>query len=720
MYVVYFQAMPADDDVTPDKTDAYKRALAGGAMDVAYSRVLFLGTAGVGKTSFKRSLMKLPWNPNTTSTVISDISKVRPFTHEWHTLKEDQWRVISYEDEIEELAGLILAVYKKELEGVDDIAYAHSNIFVEVDAIISDAISYINKNPTLPLKPQPFLHFWDCGGLPPFLEILPVFLTSRTLFFLIFDAEKDLMSNWKSVINIEGERIDQEEVHITTLDYMLSWMANIHGHLMTYDEEGGFCEFPRMYCIGTHGDRVKDRKLEIKKELEQHYQSKDFRALIEDTVIVDNTSSGQGEAEDPSLQALREAVVKFTQEALKKETPLSWILFRKVIQVLSKKYNVISLEDALIIGAASKIPPKDVLHALMFYHELGVLLFYPQIDDMNDMIFINPNYIVDAFGELFPLRENYDGGRHHKEWKLFHECGILVQPLYVKLWGKYNDISSDILIKVLVHFRIAVEVKTDKYPPPSKQYFMPLVLKSTQVNSSSMILPSDSIQAAPLHITFNSGFVPPGFFTRFVVVLTNKMELWFEKGVYKNHVTFRYQDPKSTSIEHIIVADSHDVIQINVQHHHPDSVSFTKICQDIRVLLEDAAKEVEVLLKNCHSAGEKNFTKKSTGYSHVFMHKFKYVCTSCPTTTSPHYIKLPPTNLTQVFCEVNTNYRVLTDQEKVWFKDTSQVSNKFLIVILYNTMSMQSTPAPQMSPTATPKSPKGNNVNSVVSLQSYH
>ena len=667
-------------------------------MDVAYSRVLFLGTAGVGKTCFKRSLMKLPWEPNTTSTGVSDISKVRPFTHEWHTLKEDQWRVISYEDEIEELAGLILAVYEKELEGFDATPYAHnkssqsvpeahSNIIFEVEKIISDAISHIKKNPTLPLKPQPFLHFWDCGGQPPFLEILPVFLTSRTLFFLIFNADKDLKSNWKSVINVEGEKIDQEEVHMTTLDYMLSWMANIHGHLMTYDEEGGFCEFPRMYCIGTHGDRVKDRKLEIKKELEQHYQSKDFRALIEDTIIVDNTSSGKGEAEDPSLQALREAVVRFTEEALKKETPLSWILFRKVIQVLSKKYNVIRFKDARIIGAASKIPVEDVHHALMFYHELGVLLFYPQIDGMNDMIFINPNYIVDALGELFPLREDSDGGRYHKEWKLFHECGILVQPLYVKLWGGYKDISSEIFIKVLIYFCIGVEVKTDKYSPPFKQYFMPLVLKSTQVNSNSMTLPSDSNQAAPLHITFNSGFVPPGFFTRFVVVLTNKMELCFEKGVYRNRVTFRYQDSNSTSIEHIIVTDSHDVIQINVQHHHPDSFSFTKICQDIRVILEDAAKEVEVLLKNCSSAGGKNIIEKSTGYSHVFMHKFKYVCTSCPTTTSPHYIKLPPTNQaqdSQVFCENDTEkYRVLTKQEEIWFKDITSQVNKYIIFLKF-------------------------------------
>uniref|UniRef100_A0A1X7T856 C-terminal of Roc (COR) domain-containing protein n=1 Tax=Amphimedon queenslandica TaxID=400682 RepID=A0A1X7T856_AMPQE len=216
-------------------------------MDVAYSRVLFLGTAGVGKTSFKRSLMKLPWECNTTSTVVSDISQVRPFTHKWHTFK-DQWRAVSHEDEIEELAGLILAVYKKELKGSNATAYAHdessqsvpethSNIIDKVEKIVSDALSYIKRNPTSPLKPQPFLHFWDCGGQPPFIEILPVFLTSRTLFFLVFDAEKDLKSNWKSVINIERERVDQEEVHMTTLDYMLNWMANIHGYRRPTEQE---------------------------------------------------------------------------------------------------------------------------------------------------------------------------------------------------------------------------------------------------------------------------------------------------------------------------------------------------------------------------------------------------------------------------------------------------------------------------------------------------
>ncbi|XP_019857981.1 PREDICTED: uncharacterized protein LOC105314442 [Amphimedon queenslandica] len=664
------------------RIEAYNRALANGEMDVAYSRVFFLGTAGVGMKSFKRSLMKLPWEHDTSA----DSNQLRPFTHEWHTLKDDQLKAASLEDEIEELTGLIYAVYKKNLDDHDKKFQPppDDDVIKDALAILNAVISFIENNSLKKIKPRPFLHFWDSGGQPPFLEILPVFLTSRTLFFLIFDAEKDL--NIKSM--------DQEEVHMTTLDYMLSWMANIHGHLLSYDDEGGFCEFPRMYCVGTHGDRVvKEKKSEIEKELEHHCQGKNFRVLLEDTVIVDNTTSGQGENEDPSLQALRKAVVQFTEEKLVLKTPLSWVLFRKVIQVISKKCNVISLKYATIIGVSSQIPPEDVPHALMFYHELGVLLFYPQIVGMEDKVVINPKYIVDGLGELFISSVNPDRGRYHKEWELFHESGILVQPLYVALWKKYGEVSPDIFIKVLAHFHIAVEVKTDEYFPPSKQYFMPLALKSTQVKS-----PITNSQAAPLHITFSSGFVPPGFFTRFVVALANagRIELCFEKGVYRNCVTFRYQDRNSNSIEHIIVTDCRDVVQINVQHHSCDQelVSFPKICQDIRVYLENAAVKVKKLLKDCASGWTDDI--KPTRY--IFTHKFKYVCTSCSTiTTSPHYIKLPPSNTTQdsqVFCDKNkVVYRALTEQEKVWFKDTSQ-----------------STPATQTSPTATSKSPERNDL----------
>ena len=672
---------------------------------------MFLGTAGVGKTSFKRSLMKLPWEPNTTSTVVSDISSIRPFTHEWCTHAGGQWRTVTHKDEIEELAQLISAVHfksdSKALESESKSSFhrpflakignffqslsmrssgENNEVTLRINEIISEAISlikadqlsYISVSPS----PQPYLNFWDCGGQPSFLEILPAFLTSRTLFLLIFDAEKDLNTNWQSVVHIEGRRIDQEEVKVTTLDYMLNWMSNIHSHLMTYDEDGGVCEYPRMYCIGTHGDRLsEEKKSEVKSELKEHLKGKAYSNLVEDIKIVDNTSSGIL-FEDPSISILRDAVIDFTEKKLILKTPLSWILFRKVIQVLSKDYNVISLHMAHIIGVASMISKEDIPQVLTFYHSLGVLLFYPQLDGLKNKIIINPKYFVDALGKVLPLCIS-DGGRYSEEWKLFHKFGVLIQPLYVEVWKGFKDLKPEFFIEVLVHFRLAVEVKTAKCDPFFKQYFMPLVLASASNDDiTSMTSSTDFFQAAPLHITFSSGYVPPGFFTRFVAVVTNsrKTELYFDKGVYRNCVTFRYQDPISNSIERIVVTDHNNAIQVFVDCLVPGSISFTRICQDILVLIKDATQEVQDILEKC---GVQAINKKSTKYK--VKHKFQYVCTKCPPSPLPHYIITAPTDQSQdsyVCCNINILYRPLTDQEKVWFKNSIKVSVIVLLKIV--------------------------------------
>ena len=646
---------------------------------------MFLGTAGVGKTSFKRSLMKLPWEHNTTSTVVSDITSIRPFTHEWCTQDKGQWRTVSHEDDIEELAQLIPAFYfksdNKPSKPFKDSIGGDNEV---IDKIISKAVFLIRTSP-LPMKlsPQPYLNFWDCGGQQPFLEILPAFLTSRTLFFLIFDAEKDLNTNWQSVVHIKGRRIDQEMVKVTTLDYMLNWMSNIHSHLMTYDEDGGVCEYPRMYCIGTHGDHLtEEKKSKVKSELKKHLKGKAYKNLVEDIMIVDNTSSGKGDGvEDPSLGVLRKAVIDFTEKKLIQKTPLSWVLFRKVLQVMSKEYNVISLDMARNVGVASKISEQDVPHVLKFYHDLGILLFYPQLDGLKDKIIINPKYFVDALGKVLPSCIK-DDDRYSEEWKLFHEFGILVQPLYVEVWKKFKDLKPEFFIEVLVHFRLAVEVETNKYPPPSKQYFMPLVLSSASNDDvTSKTSSTASFQAAPLHITFSSGYVPPGFFTRFVAVIANsrKTELCFDKGVYRNCVTFRYQDPNSNSIEHIVVTDHHNVIQVLVRHcpAGPRSIAFTKVCQNILSLIKDATQEVQNILESC--SGQPINEKSTTKY--MVTHEFQYVCTKCSPPSSPHYIITAPTNQTQeshVYCQIDSQYRPLTDQERVWFKDTIKVVNIFV------------------------------------------
>ena len=644
-------------------------------VNVAFSRVFFLGTAGVGKSSFKNSLMKLPWDPKANSTIISDVSCVRPFAK---GLLSEQWEAVTHEAEIEAMAHLFSAVRKDEkhrsvlIDPTDDDVTTLS-INDTVSNKLDSVLREISTFPVLPtvgqVEPHLLMHFWDCGGQPAFLEILPVFLTSRTTFLLHFDASKDLNSKWQSVHHIDGIRYDGDEVNMSTLTYMLNWMACVHSHLMKYGADGSIPDYPRMYCIGTHGDLLTDRKKEqVRSELMSHYKDKEYAKLISDTLIIDNTSSGKGESEDPNIEVVRSAIIDITRNKLIVKTPISWVLYRKVLQAL--KENIINISLAMEVGAVCKIPPEDVPQVLLFYHDLGSVLYYPQLEGLREKVIVDPKFFIDALGKIFTFQASTT---HSKEWEIFHQYGILIQPLYTSVWKECGDLKPEDFIEVLLHFRLAARVTIeDKQIGCSsryKQYFIPAILKLCQ--DSTIATHSKELEtASPLHIRFETGFVPPGFFTRFVAVIAShpNTTLYLQKRVYRNRVTFRYEDEENRSIEHLTVTDQHDVIQVNV--HRPNietdpAVPFSNVCQDILVLLEDSAKDVENILQNSIGRGFEELPKYSVSRF------WCYVCDGCPTSSKVHYltpakyqVKYPT-----ITCEVNTTYRPLKEKEKIWFTE---------------------------------------------------
>ena len=673
-----------------ENTESYKRALADGERNVPYARVMLLGTAGVGKTTFKRSLMKLPFERDTTSTGLSDIYHIRPFGHEWKTLKDDQWKVATYKDELEEMAHLLSSIYKDNLGAHNpsdaikasllyDTTSAQLSLDVaedqieemeerKVNKILSEVIDLVNSQTATNTDAQPFLHIWDCGGQPAFLELLPAFLTPRTLFVLMFDASKGLNERWRSVLNKDGHENVLEEVNMTTLQLMLSWMANIHGHLAKGGLSKSFPGYPQLLCIGTHGDCLQSQEqcIAVKFELECHIKGKAFRELIEDVIIVDNTTSGFLKDEDPNLERIRKIISTFTYEKLIVKTPVSWVLFRKVIQALEE--NVVSLKEAHIIARACRISPDDVPKVLLFYHDLGALLFYPHIEGLKNKVVVSPKYFVDVIGKLFTIDDCSHNFRLLDIWEKFQENGILIEPLYKSIWEQSDDFHPDALINLLVDFRIAAEVHTSIHHDPSiKQYFVPAILKSFP-GDPYKVLTGSCMHASPLHISFSTGFVPPGFFTRFVTTIASNpaYKLCFDHGVYRNHVTFRCDD------SFVAFTDLQNAILVDVASYDRTNfiMPFVEFCQDLKVLIEKSVKAVEITL-----SGSQTTFIEETSYHVTF--EVKYVCQSdecAHQLDHRHYIETSTrqTSSNFVYCEKSEKkfpYRPLSSVEVFWFKD---------------------------------------------------
>ncbi|XP_019858148.1 PREDICTED: uncharacterized protein LOC109586403 [Amphimedon queenslandica] len=526
---------------------------------------------------------------------------------------------------------------------------------------------------------QPFLHIWDCGGQPVFLEILPAFLTPRTMFLLLFDASKDIKERWQSRQNTpDGEMLFDEVVNESTSDLMAKWMSTIHSHLVKHNKDD---TSPSLYCIGTRGDKLKAKwkRNQVKKQIQFLFEKKEFSDLIKDVLIIDNTTSGRGEKEDPSIKKLRKAIGDFI-EKLVVPTPVNWVLFRKAFQEL--KQNVISVSDAIAIGVACHIPATDVPEVLKFYHELGAVLYYPQIECLKNKVILNPKWFVDTIGKVFTLEGCEEGWSGTRRWYVLRNNGVLVQPLYQEVWQS-SGIDPEEIIELLVHFRLAAQVQTELYDSRFKQYFLPAVLPG-YTGDPNEVRPGFKLRASPVHITFSTGYVPPGFFTRLATaVATNaNVELNFEsdytyavpasgffnqllnrtskveiRSIYRNRVCFSYGHPS----DDFVLTDVNKAIQIDVLRYAPESshpVSLKLVCQKILKLLDECCQKVEKTLHHGHNP-------------HQSSRRIQYVC-QCSPSSDIHYIQdigAEKTSSDPVYCKMERIPRSLTIKESLWFKE---------------------------------------------------
>ena len=164
---------------------------------------MFVGAGGVGKSCFKRGLISLPFNPQTDSTILVDVQSVRPadtdkgsvgqqrpLSREW--VKGSCWSEVTEEDEIQELAQLLVLVWSQRSsrgavsQSSSSSTRKQSNLERMMESEIlqeafakAQALKASQTGVDQQFECSPFFHLWDCGGQPVFLEVLPIFLTSR-------------------------------------------------------------------------------------------------------------------------------------------------------------------------------------------------------------------------------------------------------------------------------------------------------------------------------------------------------------------------------------------------------------------------------------------------------------------------------------------------------------------------------------------------------------
>ena len=575
----------------------YEEALKLGEESVTYGHVMFIGPPGVGKTSLLHALMNKPL-PQANSTIVADTKRILP---QWVDASGHMhWKEISQDNEITEIARLVKGVqpelkYKKyqstsffktifSLQPSKRVKRLAQSAFKALIEKVSNRWSETDVSHKKATSDH-FLHILDCGGQPVFLNVIPAFLTSRTMFYLLFDASKDLNSKVEILWHHKGQAKKEGEMCVTTIDLLLQWMAVIH---MIFAKDG-LSNFPNVAIVGTHSDLLNaEDKKKIKAEIELKCRDRHFEDILTDITFVDNTTAGKGKMEDQAITDIRKGCQDFVSK-LEVATPTSWVLFRKILSSIAGEHPVISYSHSEAVARVCNISVDSLPSVLKFYHDLGMFLFYADIPDLNRKVIINPDWFVHELGKLICPSESQRRCQPRRSRRKFETSGVLDQQLYNKIWESNDNTSPREMMYLLKSFLLAIPM----WKTTEENYFLPLMLTRTSILYSSSLIEAEE-SSAPVHIIFKTKYTPPGYFIRLIASLSKhpKFRIDLKRDPHCDNITILYGD-KSAEVDEITISESLISICIQVLRMKSNEQTFDNVVKDIHMALLCAIEEVK-------------------------------------------------------------------------------------------------------------------------------
>ena len=683
---------------------------------MSYICLMLLGCGGVGKTCLLCGLKNEPCPEIANSTLLADLQTLKSLLINrlpgatWTSASQQKFCTVKTdEDEYIEMAHLIRLVFDAFPEGKNLPKNRHDDgpsmcRHPEVKAILDKVLSLAHEIESPRPKSDTWMRVWDCGGQRFFRTILPAFLSSKAMFLLMFDARQDLNCKCTSSSNYQGKSTTQME-DVTNLQLLHQWMASVHSRMIK-DARSSVeiahnraCSTPivkqstsrdavagvrpsvselsssnsetlismqyRIFPVGTHGDdpNVKRNAKQILAAISQACKGKAYEEMVHEGVIVDNTTAGAGEDEDPTYGTIREWISSFA-EGLNIPTPITWVLFRMVLNRLSKSKPVISLDVVEDVALACFIPKEDVGSVLHFYHGLAVHFHYSHIPSLRDRVIANPQWLVRIIADLFPLEGSEDGSDIQPcLWALLREKGILVQGLYDQILSKQEFLQSEAILDLLEDFLILARIYTSSntvHHFQGREYFVPSMLKPAADNEEDQALGTSTVHMkqaetytlASLHLIFSTDYLPPGFFIRFAALLSKNgnCEVLFDQ-IYSNKISYEYGS-RNQCIDQLVIAEKIGSIQIDVERVMPREDQYSTLLSTFQELVK--------LLKSC--------SMEVLQWLPGISMDLAFQCAECGNHKPEHFVLLPSGPLSSepvLRCQQNQICR-LNSTQKFW------------------------------------------------------
>ena len=393
-----------------------------------------------------------------------------------------------------------------------------------------------------------FLTMWDTGGQPIFQDLLPCFARLKCMYGIVFRLPD--LKHFESKPEIRpfdakekpvASPFTNQDIFYRNLAFVQAYscsmqerFSNLPPQAMSTEEH--VVRFPAAIVVGTCKDMATDSELnesttvEARKSLNRgitDFVDKNnvsvYHAVpgITPSYIheVDNTASGK--KRDTGIDHLRDSISRCAQESNTK-VHKSWKMFEVELKRLTytTHVNLGVLPVVEAIAIAHKLNVENPMSALMYFHEVGVFMWYhmSQQESLKKFLVIDPKTLLGVLSKVFCFN-------HRPELVDLIRNGWITVDLFRSLLGKKaSNIDDSWFIAFLEEHHLTTKII---HPDRGTCYFLPSVLsiEPTYGNSLSQpiyeerLMDQLSTDVSLLFIVPESGYIPTGMFTRLLTAL---------------------------------------------------------------------------------------------------------------------------------------------------------------------------------------------------------
>ena len=574
---------------------------------------MIIGQARTGKTSLKKSLKGEFFNPNEgcTEGIETDPAYFKVSTDVWRTGKNNEDTEPEPTFSFNHQAARLIVKSLKERQTVSsktkDLSQSSSNSGTALSKVIEKPKSDLEEPSTkgieallrdshdhlqVPKLPEDiaalvqrllekngndeddiYSIIWDFGGQSVYYDTHPIFLTRRAIYILACNLSCDPCQKADPPTKKGmGENMEDVCCSKTNLDYLDFWMSSVYSLVRpdVVSQELIVSEnLPTVFLACTHADKKNQNANPSK--IYDSLKDKVYKELLKGLFVVDNTKSGSDD-ECQGVKKLREKVLSVAKKLpqMQEDIPLKWLKFEKVLYLLSQDgYKWIPIEKARQIATEEcgiSDDEKTIRTLLDFMHDQRVLIHFSDSPELKNMVILSPQWLIDVFKEVITVKRWEDVEDFEDLWRSFQETGILDEKVLDDAWRSLIDTVDNqetfksTLISIMERFNLLFSWPSSD--GTTKQYLVPSMLMSPPTEKVLQHL--DCVRTPSLFVAFGSRRVPPGFFSRLLLLFYRLCQEEWKRDVnpqlFKDFAMFHILPERAISLVFMLHSSSIEIV----------------------------------------------------------------------------------------------------------------------------------------------------------------